>query len=148
MPTTPTTPTTPTAFKSFRCTELFISLGSLDISLGLREKLNSFFPLYYSYSRLLQEAWGFHIPIFSKDIQPPGTNLYFKYEFVPATPATAFGKTRQPTWYGVMSACKSSCGSWAYWFLSWSLVPATILSSTHRRLGHINWLLCVVMCFC
>jgi hypothetical protein len=27
------------------------------------------------------------------DIQPPGTNLYFKYKFVPATPATAVGKT-------------------------------------------------------
>jgi hypothetical protein len=33
----------------------------------------------------------------SMDIQPPGTNLYFKYEFVPATPATAVGKTQQPT---------------------------------------------------
>jgi hypothetical protein len=31
------------------------------------------------------------------DIQPPGMNLYFKYEFVPATPATAVGETRQPT---------------------------------------------------
>ncbi len=41
-----------------------ISLGSRDISLGprLREKNLVFFPLYYSYSRLLQEAWGNHIP--------------------------------------------------------------------------------------
>ncbi len=31
------------------------------------------------------------------DIQPPGTNSYFKYEFVPATPTTAVGETRQPT---------------------------------------------------
>jgi hypothetical protein len=31
------------------------------------------------------------------DIQPPGINLYLKYEFVLATPATAVGKTRQPT---------------------------------------------------
>jgi hypothetical protein len=37
-------------------------------------------------------------PDFSKvDIQPPGTNLYFKYEFVPATLATAVVKTQQPT---------------------------------------------------
>jgi hypothetical protein len=31
------------------------------------------------------------------DIQPPGTNLYFKYEFVLATPAIAVGETRQST---------------------------------------------------
>jgi ubiquilin len=31
------------------------------------------------------------------DIQPPGTNSYFKYKFVPAMPATAVGETRQPT---------------------------------------------------
>ncbi len=31
------------------------------------------------------------------DIQPPGTNSYFKYKFVLATPVTGVGKTRQPT---------------------------------------------------
>jgi hypothetical protein len=48
------------------------------------------------------------------DIQPPGTNPYFRYEFVPATTATAVGVTRQPTWYGVRSASISSCGPQAY----------------------------------
>ncbi len=80
------------------------------------------------------------------DIQLPGINSYFWYEFVPSVTATAVGKTRQPTWYGVRSACKSSWGPRAYWFLSWSPVPATILSSARPRLGHIDWLLCVVMC--
>jgi hypothetical protein len=31
------------------------------------------------------------------DILSLGTNSYFKYEFVPATPVTAVGETRQPT---------------------------------------------------
>jgi hypothetical protein len=38
-----------------------------------------------------------HIDTKKVDIQPPGTNLYLKYEFIPATPATAVGKTGQPT---------------------------------------------------
>ncbi len=48
-------------------------------------------------------AWPEPKPLWSNgprhivDIQPPGANLYFKYEFVPATPGTAVVETRQPT---------------------------------------------------
>jgi hypothetical protein len=39
-------------------------------------------------SALLREYWNL-------DIQPPGTNPYFWYEFVPATMAAVVGRTQQ-----------------------------------------------------
>ncbi len=48
--------------------------------------------LSYQYGKYQENTNRYHL-----DIQPPGTNSYFKYEFVPATPATAVGETRQPT---------------------------------------------------